>query len=696
MSFTSEVISSAEEVEVGKIKSQLVGLNLQIELHKHKLAKYLENVYVKYAKLPSNSATLQSNICNSVESCDALAEEVNNLLQNDVIEALHLLNSYKLELESVKLSASLISQIININERYVHFKSLLNGEEFVQVIDEYNYLRNSVNSIEKVHALKKLQDDVVANLEHFKVKMEATLYDNVSFDCVEDMVSVKVGDKKIVRAVLKAFARYRPSIGVLNNFATFLLKHVFGIVLTHKTSVSIGEVEKHNVMCVKKFAQTINGHYEDVFSNLSVILEFLARNLGDNFDETQTILSYVGKLIQEELSELIVNNCLREIVALTPEDMERCKYVVDRVQSLQEKCIECRIFEGNRKNISECTDRIGELYVSKKCEKYRALATNIMKKDLHNTIVLEKSTDRIKSLTNVESSLPQCAISSSCVDLIQLAENMFQDIFSDDVPSTKILYTMKDIFESYERVVQTHHKKFLETLPQQVALFHNNCRYLSDALNSWNRSYRLKFPDVKHPLFETEVYVLKRAGDRAFSSCLRQQIQQIEDILKESGLVAVTSLNAVEPSTEKIIRQCLRHQELLKTVWFKVLPTTDYNKSIGSTLNALCGHLIHAIVKLEDISSEAAESLVEVLRLVQTRGPKLFSDHREVYVHVNNWYMFGELIFVLNGTLADICDRWASGKGPLALQFQPDDVKGLVRALFQNTERRAAVLAKIV
>ena len=39
--------------------------------------------------------------------------------------------------------------------------------------------------------------------------------------------------------------------------------------------------------------------------------------------------------------------------------------------------------------------------------------------------------------------------------------------------------------------------------------------------------------------------------------------------------------------------------------------------------------------------------------------------------------------------------RWAEGKGPLAVEFSGPEMKSLVRALFQNTERRAVALAKI-
>ena len=56
---------------------------------------------------------------------------------------------------------------------------------------------------------------------------------------------------------------------------------------------------------------------------------------------------------------------------------------------------------------------------------------------------------------------------------------------------------------------------------------------------------------------------------------------------------------------------------------------------------------------------------------------------------VKSWSRFRELILVLNASLREIEERWAGGKGPLAADFSVEEMKQLIRALFQNTERRA-------
>lgn len=62
---------------------------------------------------------------------------------------------------------------------------------------------------------------------------------------------------------------------------------------------------------------------------------------------------------------------------------------------------------------------------------------------------------------------------------------------------------------------------------------------------------------------------------------------------------------------------------------------------------------------------------------------------------VGKWQKLLELIKMLEASLKDIEDRWADGKGPLAHEFTSTQVKHLIRALFQNTERRAALLSII-
>lgn len=62
---------------------------------------------------------------------------------------------------------------------------------------------------------------------------------------------------------------------------------------------------------------------------------------------------------------------------------------------------------------------------------------------------------------------------------------------------------------------------------------------------------------------------------------------------------------------------------------------------------------------------------------------------------MKSWIKLQELIFVLGGSLKDIEAHWQDGTGPLAVHFRTEELRSLIKALFQNTQFRANLLAKI-
>lgn len=112
--------------------------------------------------------------------------------------------------------------------------------------------------------------------------------------------------------------------------------------------------------------------------------------------------------------------------------------------------------------------------------------------------------------------------------------------------------------------------------------------------------------------------------------------------------------------------------------------------------------VINCIVVLEDISADDAQQLSTLLTVVTDRVGTLFTAEDgkvnatvELQRNVRRWQKLQELNIVLNASLHEISDRWADGKGPLAIEFSANELKQMIRALFQNTDRRAAVLVKI-
>lgn len=63
--------------------------------------------------------------------------------------------------------------------------------------------------------------------------------------------------------------------------------------------------------------------------------------------------------------------------------------------------------------------------------------------------------------------------------------------------------------------------------------------------------------------------------------------------------------------------------------------------------------------------------------------------------YIKQWQRFKYLLRILKANLQEIVDMWSESKGPLALYFESDEVRHLIRALFMITDKRSAALSKI-
>lgn len=148
------------------------------------------------------------------------------------------------------------------------------------------------------------------------------------------------------------------------------------------------------------------------------------------------------------------------------------------------------------------------------------------------------------------------------------------------------------------------------------------------------------------------------------------------------------------PEHFKPIRQCLRQMNLLKNVWQTILPSELYSKTMAGLLDVIAMDLIKKVTVMEDISTTLANGLVDLIKNVDEKGQSLFEADTSVFNVVGSWQKMLHLQFVLDASLVDITNSWKAGQ--ISQSFKVEEVKRLIRALFQNTDRRANALSAIV
>ena len=181
-----------------------------------------------------------------------------------------------------------------------------------------------------------------------------------------------------------------------------------------------------------------------------------------------------------------------------------------------------------------------------------------------------------------------------------------------------------------------------------------------------------------------------------FLDHMKRQRDQLLLVFKEAGYNRLEDGESrLPPSADKAVRQCLHQLRSLHKIWMPVLPLEVYLRAVGALANACLEEIILRITNMEDIPARAALQLADQCQTVSNTLPELFSSSDEVVRYVHLWPRFQELGVLLGSRLRDIEDRWASSKGPLAAHFTSDEVKQMIRAIFQNTDQRAGILSRI-
>ncbi|NXA43385.1 ZW10 protein, partial [Eudromia elegans] len=554
-----------------------------------------------------------------------------------------------------------------------------------------------------------------------------------------------------VSSVLQAFAVLGELHTRLRTFGQLLLKHILKPLISYSSLWP--SVEEQSDVVILRFKSEEpnldNTSPVEVFEKIKQSLEFLHKYLldvplecKDDNKECKVVLSeLLGDMIWEELSDCLIQNCLVNSIPTNSSKLEQYIEVINSTEEFEKALKNMQFLKGDTTNLLKYARNVNSHFANKKCQDVIVAARKLMTSEIHNTVKIspdssvalprlpdpgagdhlkmEQTSKRLhKEMVILENesklsqhtfSLPTCRISSSVEELMDLAyQTLSEATASSDQCCIQLFYSVRNMFQLFYDVVPTYHKENLQKLPQLAAIHHNNCMYIAHHLLTLGHQFRYRLSSILcdgTATFVDMVPGFRRLGMECFLAQMRVQKGEILERLSSARNFSNMDDEDNYCAANKAIRQVLHQLKRLGKVWQDVLPVNVYCKAMGTLLNTALTEIVTRITALEDISAEDADRLYSLCKTVVEEGPQVFTPfpeedknkkyQEEVPVYVQKWMTFKELMLILQANLQEIVDRWADGKGPLAAEFSPVEVKNLIRALFQNTERRAAALAKI-
>ena len=477
-----------------------------------------------------------------------------------------------------------------------------------------------------------------------------------------------------------------------------------------------------------------------VFEKLKIILEFLHDHLlkyrlSPSGQNNETVMSMFRLITAEDLINTLVEKCLMKSVPESNEGLQDYVVIERQVREFEKMMLQVGFLEqGASCQLVDFVSNIHSHFANQRCTAVLAKARALMKLDLHETIPVEPCSfqeipeDILKKLKSNQAThkqdlvkkaittvlkpskpmdditlcLPRFRVSRGTKELIDLAYETVNEAATSTAECVlRLVSTTQNIFEIYAAVVPVYHKDALNNLPQISALQYNNCWYIAHHLLTMGHQFSSHLPtaEIGVPLtFVHQVPTIRQLGCDCFLLQMRRQRDILLEILTPLKQFSNFPNKNKFEIAEKPIKQVFHVLTHLRNVWSEVLPVNVMQTSLATLADCAVTETVNSICALEDISSEDSTQYHNICRFLRDETTSLLGDEERDLSwqrQVKKWQRLSELMLVLDSSLRGIVDRWSEGKGPLALVFTVIEVKGLIRALFQNTEQRSKAISKI-
>ena len=222
---------------------------------------------------------------------------------------------------------------------------------------------------------------------------------------------------------------------------------------------------------------------------------------------------------------------------------------------------------------------------------------------------------------------------------------------------------------------------------------YNDSLYLADQIRRIVQEHQLT-------RLTGDTEALDKFGKAAYSKEMQTQRTIVTDLLDGAQGFSQCSEQPFLGECENAISATVDRIRDVYNEWQPILSHSALLQSIGSLVSTVIHKMIIDIEDLGDISEPQSQRLVsfcnQVSKLEDIFMPEATDGAEAVpmtAVYVRNWLRFQYLVNILESSLADIKFLWLEGE--LRLEFSPDEVIDLIKALFAESDYRRKAIGEI-
>ena len=163
-----------------------------------------------------------------------------------------------------------------------------------------------------------------------------------------------------------------------------------------------------------------------IWSCLIFIKPYNDQSLFLNFQTDQNVVAaQLGELICPPAVDLLLKECLVPAVPPNMADLEEFEAVLSSTKNFRSSLIDMKLSSKNSDHahaLLKFADNINDTFISKRCTSILVQARNLMKKDLHNSVLVTEKSDVTKE--EVEEQLRTAATNANLKIDVEMEEEL--------------------------------------------------------------------------------------------------------------------------------------------------------------------------------------------------------------------------------------------------------------------------------
>ncbi|KAJ7696579.1 hypothetical protein B0H17DRAFT_1198090 [Mycena rosella] len=270
------------------------------------------------------------------------------------------------------------------------------------------------------------------------------------------------------------------------------------------------------------------------------------------------------------------------------------------------------------------------------------------------------------------------------------ASKILPAIETSSPPGTVLLQSAASILDLYRALYPVKFAGSLKSAQDAPMQFSNDCLYLSGEIARVEGAARGDaLAPVKDRLGECR-HRLKILGDSWFEDTVEQHRQSANDTIARGaeGFTFTADQDRYD-ECESAISRAVQEVKRLAQRWKGILNKSKYYTAIGMVTDAALSRVLEDVLALPDIPEVESHRLSELCRILHGLEA-LFEPF--VVAYVPSWLKFSYLSELLEASMVDISYLFDSGA---LVDFEVDELVGLVRALFADTALRTNTINKL-